>query len=55
MAHQLGAAAGAIGGGLMFDFYNSYHGLWVLSLALALVAALLSLVIRPQPAAAPAA
>jgi MFS family permease len=55
MAHQLGAAAGAIGGGLMFDFYNSYRGLWVLSLALALVAALLSLVIRPQPAAAPAA
>jgi len=49
MAHQLGAAAGAIGGGVVFDLYNSYTGLWVRSLALALVAAALSVVIKPQP------
>jgi MFS family permease len=52
MAHQLGAAAGAIGGGVMFDRYSSYSGLWMASLVLALVAALLSAVIRPLPKAA---
>ena len=54
MAHQLGAALGAIGGGVVFDFYNSYTGLWVMSLVLALVAALLSIGIRrdPEPKAA---
>ena len=46
MAHQLGAAAGAIGGGVVFDLYNSYTGLWVMSLVLALIAALLSIGIR---------
>jgi MFS family permease len=51
MAHQLGAAAGAIGGGIVFDLYNSYTGLWMLSLVLALVAAGLSIVIRREPAA----
>jgi len=52
MAHQLGAAAGAIGGGMVFDFYNSYTGLWMMSLVLALIAAALSVVIQPQPKAA---
>jgi MFS family permease len=54
MAHQLGAAAGAIGGGVVFDLYNSYTGLWLMSFVLALIAALLSIGIRqeaqPQPA-----
>lgn len=54
MAHQLGAAAGAIGGGVVFDLYNSYTGLWVLSLVLAFVAALLSIAIRREPTAAAA-
>lgn len=49
MAHQLGAAFGAIGGGLVFDLYNSYTGLWVMSLVLALIAALLSIGIRREP------
>jgi MFS family permease len=49
MAHQLGAAAGAIGGGVVFDLYNSYTGLWVMSFVLALVAALLSVGIRREP------
>jgi MFS family permease len=52
MSHQLGAAAGAIGGGVVFDLYNSYTGLWLMSLVLALVAAALSIVIKPQPKAA---
>lgn len=54
MAHQLGAAAGAIGGGVMFDVTRSYHGLWIVSLGLALVAAALSIAIRREPAAAAA-
>jgi MFS family permease len=48
MSHQLGAAAGAIGGGVVFDLYNSYTGLWMMSLVLALIAAALSIVIKPQ-------
>jgi len=51
MAHQLGAAAGAIGGGVVFDIYNSYTGLWLTSFALALIAALLSIGIRREPQA----
>jgi MFS family permease len=54
MAHQLGAAAGAIGGGVVFDLYNSYTGLWLMSFVLALIAALLSIGIRREPAAQPA-
>lgn len=49
MSHQLGAAAGAIGGGVVFDVYSSYTGLWVMSLILALIAAALSIGIKPQP------
>lgn len=54
MAHQLGAAAGAMGGGVVFDLYNSYNGLWVVSLVLALIAALLSIMIPREPAPAAA-
>jgi MFS family permease len=54
MGHQFGAALGALGGGVMFDLYNSYAGLWMLSLVLALVAALLSVGIRREPAPAAA-
>jgi MFS family permease len=54
MSHQLGAAAGAIGGGVVFDLYNSYTGLWVMSFVLALIAALLSMGIRREPAPQPA-
>jgi MFS family permease len=53
MAHQLGAALGAIGGGVVFDVYRSYTGLWAVSLVLALLAALLSLAIRREPAMVP--
>jgi predicted MFS family arabinose efflux permease len=54
MAHQLGAGLGAIGGGVVFDLYNSYTGLWVMSLVLALLAAALSIAIRREPALQPA-
>ena len=54
MGHQLGAAAGAIGGGVLFDATRSYYGLWILSIGLALVAAALSMVIRREPAPAAA-
>jgi MFS family permease len=49
MAHQLGAATGAMSGGAVFDLYNSYSGLWLASLAFALLAAALSVAIRPKP------
>ena len=54
MAHQIGAALGAIGGGLVFDVSRSYTALWAVSLVLALVAAALSLGIRREPMGAPA-
>ena len=54
MAHQLGAALGAIGGGVVFDIYSSYTALWMMSLVLAVIAALLSVGIRREPAAQPA-
>jgi MFS family permease len=54
MAHQLGAAAGALGGGVVFDLYNSYTGLWVASLVLAVIAAALSFGIRREPVVRPA-
>lgn len=54
MAHQLGAALGAMGGGVLFDLSRSYTALWAISLVLALVAGALSLGIRREPLAAPA-
>src|SRR5262249_52486228 len=54
MSHQLGAATGAIGGGVVFDMYNSYTALWVLSLVLAVIAAGLSIVIRNESSTATA-
>jgi predicted MFS family arabinose efflux permease len=54
MAHQIGAATGAMSGGVVFDLFNSYAGLWLASLAFALLAAALSIAIRAQPQAAAA-
>jgi MFS family permease len=48
LGHQVGSAFGALGGGVVFDFYNSYAGIWFLSLALALGAGAMSIAIRPQ-------
>ena len=55
--HALGAAAGAYAGGVLFDLSGRYGLVWIVSLALSLAAALISLTIRetrggnPQPAA----
>jgi predicted MFS family arabinose efflux permease len=52
LGHQVGSAVGALGGGVVFDLFNSYAGLWLLSLALAIAAAAMSTVIRPRAQAA---
>jgi predicted MFS family arabinose efflux permease len=48
LGHQIGSAVGALGGGVVFDLFNSYAGLWLKSLALAIVAGAMSAVIRAQ-------
>jgi MFS family permease len=40
--HSLGAAVGAFAGGVLFDSLSSYRGLWLLSIAMAVLAALIS-------------
>ena len=40
--HSLGAAIGAFAGGVLFDSFNSYRGLWLMSIAMAVLAALIS-------------
>lgn len=48
LGHQLGSALGALGGGVVFDLFNSYTGLWLISLVLAGCAALVSIIVKPQ-------
>ena len=58
--HSAGAAAGALMGGYFFDTFNSYEWVWIVSIALAMLAAVLTWLIRetretggaPTPAAA---
>jgi predicted MFS family arabinose efflux permease len=40
--HSLGAAVGAFAGGVLFDSFSSYRGLWLMSIAMAVLAALIS-------------
>lgn len=47
--HALGAAIGALAGGLVFDFYGSYSGLWVMSTAFAVLAGLIAIFIPKAP------
>ena len=44
--HALGAAAGAYAGGVLFDLLSRYDWVWIVSLALSVSAALISLTIR---------
>ncbi len=44
--HSAGAAAGALMGGYFFDKFNSYDWVWIASIALALLAAVFSWMIR---------
>lgn len=56
--HSLGAAAGSFMGGWLFDLFARYDWVWIVSTALAAIAALLSAMIAesrtPSPAPAPA-
>ncbi len=56
--HALGAAAGAFLGGWLFDLFAKYDWVWIASVGLAMLAALLSLTIRehrrPEPVLAAA-
>jgi MFS family permease len=54
LGHQVGSAIGALGGGIVFDLFNSYAGLWTMSLVLALAAGAMSVGIRTRSAAATA-
>ena len=57
--HSAGAAAGAFIGGYVFDNFQSYDWVWIVSIGLAFLAAVLSWLIREtrgeEPAATPAA
>jgi predicted MFS family arabinose efflux permease len=44
--HSAGAAAGAFMGGYFFDAFASYDWVWIVSIALALMAAVVSWMIR---------
>jgi predicted MFS family arabinose efflux permease len=52
LGHQIGSAVAALGGGVVFDLFNSYAGLWLLSLVLAIAAGAVSIGIRPRAQAA---
>jgi predicted MFS family arabinose efflux permease len=54
-AHQIGAALVAYLGGVARDVFGTYDPVWYTSGALCAVAALMSLVVRRRPVAAPAA
>lgn len=47
--HSIGAAAGALAGGLVFDFFGSYRELWLFSAAFAVLAALVVVFLRERP------
>lgn len=51
LGHQLGSFCGAWIAGLMFDWTGSYDSIWVASVALGFIAALLHLPISEQPVA----
>ena len=60
--HSLGGALGSFMGGYLYDLFARYDWVWIVSVALALVAALLTLFIKEKrepkiatPAGAPAA
>ena len=48
-AHSIGAALGAMFGGYFYDLTARYEGMWLIALALALVAALFAVLVREEP------
>ena len=49
ICHQLGAVLGAWLGGRFFDIYGSYESMWWLSVALGVVAFLLTVTVKEEP------
>ncbi len=45
-SHSFGAALGSFSGGFLFEIFNRYDWAWIVSFGLALIAAILSLIIR---------
>ncbi len=50
--HAIGAAVGALAGGLVFDFFGSYRELWLFSTAFALLAAAIAIFVPERRRAA---
>lgn len=51
--HQIGAAAGAFMGGVLFDLFAQYQSVWLASIALAAVAGIIALLIKDPRIGAP--
>ena len=49
ICHQLGAVLGAWLGGKFFDIYGSYDNMWWLSVALGIIAFLLTITVKEEP------
>ena len=49
ISHQLGAVLGAWLGGRIFDLYGSYENMWWLSVALGIIAFLLTITVKEEP------
>ena len=49
ICHQLGAVLGAWLGGRFFDLYGSYENMWWLSVALGVIAFLLTITVKEEP------
>ena len=49
ICHQLGAVLGAWLGGKFFDVYGSYETMWWLSVALGIIAFLLTITVKEEP------
>jgi predicted MFS family arabinose efflux permease len=49
ICHQLGAVLGAWLGGKFFDVYGSYENMWWLSIALGIIAFLLTITVKEEP------
>jgi len=49
ICHQLGAVLGAWLGGRFFDIYGSYENMWWLSVALGIIAFLLTITVKEEP------
>lgn len=52
-SHSLGGALGTFLGGYLFELFNRYDWVWIVSLGLAVIAGLLSLMIREDRGGAP--